>query len=182
MAAPGVRWAYSNVGYLLARRHLEAVEDAPLATLLDREVLGPTGCTDTHLSEGPEHLPHLPNSAGYDFRWVYHGCLIGPPHDAIRMLDGLLDHVLPPASIATMTDGRPLGGPIPGRPWTTAAYGLGVMCGAMNGAPVIGHSGAGPFSTCALYRGPAGTAAAFSTRPTEASTEWAVARAITPRA
>ncbi|MEM7644224.1 MAG: serine hydrolase, partial [Pseudomonadota bacterium] len=116
----------------------------------------------------------------YDFGWVYHGCLIGPPQDAVRMLDGILGGLLSPAARAAMANGRRLGGAISGRPWSEARYGLGLMCGKARGIPVAGHSGAGPFSTCAIYRGPAGTAAAFTTRPSEASAEWAVTRVVAP--
>ncbi|MEM7491185.1 MAG: serine hydrolase domain-containing protein, partial [Pseudomonadota bacterium] len=176
-AAPGAAWAYSNVGYLLARQHLERLEDAALATLLQREVLDPAGCRATRMATGREVLPHLPASAGYDFGWVYHGCLLGPADDAVRMMDAVLGGLLSPTAL---TDGRWLGGGIPGRPWTEARYGLGLMCGDMRGTAVTGHSGGGPFSTCAVYAGPRGIAAAFSRHPSEASAERAVARIVTP--
>jgi hypothetical protein len=92
------------------------------------------------------YWPHLRT---YDPLWVYHGCLIGPPADAVRLLHAILEgELISPASLAGML-GRftPLGGALPGRPVTEQGYGLGFMIGRMGEAGrVIGHNGSGPGS------------------------------------
>ncbi len=46
-----------------------------------------------------------------------------------------------------------LGGPIPGRPWATPGYGLGLMIGETNsGHRLVGHTGGGPGSVIAVYQ------------------------------
>lgn len=68
-----------------------------------------------------------------------------------------------------MLDRHPLGGPLPGRPWVTTGYGLGLMLGTMRraGMPqplaVLGHSAGGPGSVGAVYHAPGSgrTVAAF---------------------
>jgi hypothetical protein len=65
-----------------------------------------------------------------------------------------------------MLTAHPVGGPWPGRPWRSGGYGLGLMIG--EGEPpglYIGHTGAGPGSTAAVYqRSPGGkrTVAVFA--------------------
>lgn len=49
---------------------------------------------------------------------------------------------------------HPLGGPIAGRPWRSAGYGLGLMIGTgETGAGYVGHTGGGPGSVAAIYQG-----------------------------
>jgi CubicO group peptidase (beta-lactamase class C family) len=174
-------WAYSNVGYLHARRALERASGLGLDALLAREVLAPAGLARTRLARGLEDLPHLPGLAGYDFGWVYHGCLLGPPSEAAAMMDAILGgRLLDGAGLAGMRDVLALGGAVPGRAWTRHGYGLGLMSGEMAGRPAEGHSGGGPGSTCAVYRIGARTVAAFSTAPSEAAPERAALRAAPP--
>ena len=46
-----------------------------------------------------------------------------------------------------------MGGPIPGRPWMTPGYGLGVMQSSIEGGySLCGHTGCGPGSVIAVYR------------------------------
>lgn len=52
-----------------------------------------------------------------------------------------------------MQAARALGGAIPGRPWVTTGYGLGVMQGSIDGGfTLCGHTGCGPGSVIAVYR------------------------------
>ncbi|MHC8411639.1 hypothetical protein ACYZTR_16265 [Pseudomonas sp. Hz4] len=52
-----------------------------------------------------------------------------------------------------MQTARVLGGPIPGRPWMSAGYGLGLMQGTVAGGLILnGHTGGGPGSVVAVYR------------------------------
>lgn len=63
---------------------------------------------------------------------------------------------LPAAFLCEMLAPHPVGGPVLGRPWWTADYGLGLIIGVGDtGATYIGHSGGDPGSTAAVYqRGP----------------------------
>ena len=177
---PGARWSYSNFGYLLARIEIERRAGTGLADLLRAEVIAPLDLADVRLAEGTERLDHLPGSARYDFGWVYHGCLLGPAASAARFVDAALGgDLLSAQSRAALTARRPLDAVVPGRPWTRTGYGLGLMSGAMGAAgPAAGHSGRGPFSTCAVYRFTriGRTVAAFSRAATEAVPERAAGR------
>ena len=152
---PGAGWAYSNVGYLYAREAVEAAAGLPLAAALREWVLDPLGLDGVRLATGRTDFAEVfwPHLRGYDPRWVYHGCLIGPPADAARLLHAVLNgELLSSAALQEMT-GRytPLGGALPGRPVTAQGYGMGFMVGAMGEAGrVIGHNGAGPGSVNAV--------------------------------
>ncbi|MCY1552074.1 hypothetical protein D9M68_884490 [compost metagenome] len=90
----------------------------------------------------------------YDPGWVYHGLLVGPLAEAALLLDRLLaGHLLPQALLRDMQTVRTLGGPMPGRPWVSPGYGLGLMQGPEGGGLTLsGHTGAGPGSVVAIYR------------------------------
>jgi len=53
-----------------------------------------------------------------------------------------------------MTKAHALGGALPGRPWQTTGYGLGLMIGHSEAGLALGHSGAGPGSVSAVYHFP----------------------------
>jgi CubicO group peptidase (beta-lactamase class C family) len=156
------RWRYSNVGYLLARRQVEAAAGAPLGTALKTLVLEPLGLGErVRLAETPADMAAtaLPPPAGYHPGWVYHGCLIGPVAAAARAMAGVLGGLLGPEATAAMAAAIPVGGALPGRPWRRTGYGLGLMLGTMADADgvmtsALGHSGGGPGSACAVYRFP----------------------------
>ena len=172
--APGEGWAYSNVGYLLVRRHLERVEDEPLEAVLRRLVLAPLALERCRVAATVDDMRRIayPPAHAYDPRWVYHGCVVGPVRDAALALHHLLHGtLLSTASRAALLDRHPIGGPIAGRPWQSHGYGLGVMMGSMgsqaaDALEVVGHSAGGPGSVGAVYsrRTPGGprTAAAFA--------------------
>ncbi len=141
---PGKGWAYSNIGYMLARERIEAAAECDLGTLAGR-YFG-EGLTTFRLARSPSDFAGVPGADGYHPGWVYHGCFMGTPPDAVRVLSRVLP-VLEGAPVIT------LGGPLKGRPWVETGYGLGVMAGCVEGAGrVVGHSGSGPFSSCAIYR------------------------------
>jgi hypothetical protein len=85
--------------------------------------------------------------------------------------------VLPPELLTEMTTSHAISEePLPGRPWQTTGYGLGLMIGRMASAGIVmGHSGAGPGSVSAIYhfrdRPRACTVAAFATRDHEGMAE-----------
>ena len=164
---PGQGWAYSNVGYLLVRELLEHAAGQQLGPVLNRLVFEPLGVTGVALAREPADLAATAwgNSAGYHPGWVYHGLLIGPAGSAALLLHRLLSGaLLPPPLLAEMLTTHPVGGPIPGRPWQVASYGLGLMVGVgAGGATCVGHTGGGPGSAAAIYQSrPGRTAAAFA--------------------
>ena len=171
---PGRGWAYSNIGYLLVRELIEDATGQDIGTALDRLVLAPLGISGVKVASEPADLSETAwgNPAGYHPGWVYHGLLIGPAASAVLLLHRLLGGaLLPPALLSEMLSPHPVGGPIPGRPWQTAGYGLGLMIGVGDaGASFMGHTGEGPDSTAAIYQqarvprdgGPRRTAAAFA--------------------
>ncbi|WP_460142004.1 serine hydrolase domain-containing protein [Pseudomonas sp. S2_E01] len=153
---PGTAWRYSNVGYMWVARLIERLTGQPLEEALIQQVFSPLGLTRVRLVQTPEDLSdvHPPTMATYHPRWVYHGLLVGPLDEAARLLDGLLaGRLLPPSLLEAMLDAIVLGGPIPGRPWATPGYGLGLMIGETNsGHRLVGHTGGGPGSVIAVYQ------------------------------
>ena len=171
---PGEGWAYSNVGYLFVREWIECTSDRELDPALDELVLSPLGISDARIVREPAQLEASAwgNSSGYHPGWVYHGLLVGPAISAALLLHRLLGgDLLPPWLLAEMLTPHVLAGPVPGRPWRTAGYGLGLMIGTdETGASYVGHTGGGPGSTAAVYQripdlpgvGPRRTAGAFA--------------------
>ncbi|MDI1288080.1 MAG: serine hydrolase [Reyranella sp.] len=170
---PGDGWAYSNIGYLMVRRLIEATTAEDLASTMARLVLQPLGIEGVRLAERREHLSTVAmgDVQDYDPRWVYHGLLVGPLRSAALLLDRLItgDH-LPPDLLSTMHQAHSVGGSLAGRPWQSPAYGLGLMIGGVNvgidgGMTIAGHTGGGPGSVIAVYHRTDGrprTAASFS--------------------
>ena len=166
---PGEGWAYSNVGYLLARRAVEQAYGAGLKQALGDLVLAPLGLRSSRLVETPADMRStaFEGGHGYDPGWAFHGFVVGPVVEAALALHRLLrGDLLAPASRAALLDRQPIGGPLQGRPWMTTGYGLGLMMGAMQRPgmaqplQVIGHSAGGPGSVGAVYAAPDGRAAA----------------------
>lgn len=183
--APGDGWRYSNVGYLLVRQIIEKAVDRDIGSALRYLVFDSLGLDSVWLATSPRDLVKTAwgNDTGYDPGWVYHGLLIGTPADAVRFLHSLLSGVVLPADLlAEMTTRHPIGDePLPGRPWETIGYGLGLMIGRMTSVGLaIGHSGGGPGSVSAVYHfsdvpTPC-TVAAFGRGDNEGRTEHEVAR------
>ena len=180
LPAPGA-WAYSNIGYLLARRAIESPQERRWRRLRTR-LLEPLGLAATRLAEHPGEMDALALPApGYDPGWVYHGCLLGPVADAAAMLAGILaGPLLSPGSRRALLDAIPVGGRLSGRPWLQAGYGLGLMTGRMQSrdGPLVaaGHSAGGPGSGGAAYRFPdlpdAPCVAVFGRGDAAAACEW----------
>lgn len=179
---PGQGWAYSNVGYLFVRRLVEERTGAGIGEALHELVLAPLEVPGVRLARLPGDLAMTAwgNAAGYHPGWVYHGLLVGTPAEAALFLDRLLaGRLFPAALLDAMRQPRALGGPVPGRPWRTAGYGLGLMIDVASPRGLcIGHTGGGPGSTAAAYYFPdlvpPCTAAAFAPIDDEAIVERAV--------
>jgi len=153
---PGHGWAYSNVGYLLVRNLIEEATGASLGPALEQLVFRPLGIFGVTVAREPADLDATAwgDVRHYHPEWVYHGLLVGPASAAVLFLHRLLDGgLLSPDLLTEMQAAYPVGDAIPGRPWRTAGYGLGLMIG--QGEPpgkYVGHTGGGPASTSAVYR------------------------------
>ena len=184
--SPGTGWRYSNVGYFLIGRLIERVTDLALEEAVSRCALTPLGLSSVRFAKTRSDLQnsHLGNPSNYDPAWVYHGLLIGPISQAALFLDRLLaGHLLSPGLLQEMQTEKTLGGPIPGRPWITPGYGLGLMQGSIEGGFTLrGHTGCGPGSVIAVYRICDGNASAccagFETGVNEGAVEAHVVRRL----
>lgn len=154
--SPGTGWRYSNVGYWLIGRLIERLTDQTLEEAVLQRALAPTGLSNVRFAKTRADLQAsiLGSASTYDPAWVYHGLLIGPVSQAALFLNRLFcTDLLPTALLQDMQKARIVGGPIPGRPWITPGYGLGVMQGAIAGGYTLcGHTGSGPGSVIAVYR------------------------------
>jgi CubicO group peptidase (beta-lactamase class C family) len=168
---PGQGWDYSNIGYLFVRELIEETAGADLKTAIASLVLHPLGIVETRIVQTRADLAGVAMGPARSYHpgWVYHGLAAGPLRDAALLLDRLMTGaLLPPRLLEAMCDAHPAGGPFPGRPWKTGAYGLGLMIPVLSGGnnKVMGHTGAGPGSVVAVYRQPEAaprfTAAAFA--------------------
>lgn len=162
--APGSNWHYSNVGYMLVGRLIEQLTGLSLEQAVTQRVLIPLGLVGVRFAKTPTDLADSAtgSACNYDPAWVYHGLLIGPVSQAALFLDRLLGtDFLPDELLEQVQSARALGGPIAGRPWATAGYGLGVMQGSVDGGPALcGHTGSGPGSVIAVYRAVEGDSSA----------------------
>ena len=153
---PGQGWGYSNVGYLLVRQMIEEASGLALDAALERLVLRPLHVRGALLARVPADLDATAwgNARRYHPGWVYHGLLVGTASSAAVLLHRLLaGHLLPSDLLLAMQEAHQVGGAVPGRPWTQAAYGLGLMVG--RGDPpgqYMGHTGGGPGSSAAVYQ------------------------------
>ena len=187
--APGAGWAYSNIGYLLVRERIEQATGTSLAQALRATLFEPAGLASARLATVPGDFGdvHWPDARTYDPRWVFHGCVTGTAVDAARLVHVAAEgRLLSQEWREAMLRALPIGGAIPGRPWTSCGYALGLMSGRMGDAGrAIGHTGGGPGSVCAVYHFPdleiPVTAAAFLSGADEGRVETA-ARDLARRA
>ncbi|MEK1939995.1 MAG: serine hydrolase domain-containing protein [Pseudomonas sp.] len=183
---PGKEWRYSNMGYLLVGGLIERLTDLALEDAVTQRALMPLGLSHVRFAKTREDFDriHLQNTSSYDPAWVYHGLLAGPVSQAALFLDRLLcGALLPMELVRDMQAERALGGPIAGRPWVTAGYGLGMMKGSIEGGfSLSGHTGCGPGSVISVYRISNGNAsaccAAFETGSSEGAVEAFVAQRL----
>jgi CubicO group peptidase (beta-lactamase class C family) len=153
---PGDGWRYSNVGYLFIARLIERTTGLSLADALAQRIFSPLGLSGVRIAQTHADLAdvNMGRATDYDPGWVYHGLLAGPLAEAALCLNRLLTgDLLPPSLLRQMQTVRTLGGPIPGSPWTSPGYGLGLMHGGVEGQRMLsGHTGAGPGSVVAVYQ------------------------------
>ncbi|MCR8547913.1 beta-lactamase family protein [Salipiger sp. P9] len=156
--APGQGWAYSNLGYMLAREEIERAAGTDFFSLFKAALGDPLGLDSIALARTRADFARTacPTAGAYHPGWVYHGCLTGTARDAARLLHALFSGALLSApALAQMLEAVPLGGALAGRPWTECGYSLGLMNGrAGDAGRCIGHSGGGPGCVCAVYHFP----------------------------
>lgn len=163
---PGTDWSYSNIGYGLVVRWLEARHGCDLGQILRKGVLAPEPAAQPSIALVPEDLggTEIGNARNYHPGWVYHRLLTGSLASAGLALDGLMEgRLLPAGALTNPSDIWPL--PHHNRPpWIGAAYGLGVMAPTLSmGRQVFGHTGGGPGSQIAVYWRPGRTVVTFGT-------------------
>ena len=152
---PGSGWRYSNIGYLKVRQLIEHTTQMSLELAVRRAVFEPLGVRGTKLARERSDLHGvvMGEADAYHPGWVYHGLLVGPLHEAARLLDRLLGGSLLPAEFdREMRSAHHVGPAISGRPWREPGYGLGLMIEMAGSDGPVGHTGAGPGTTIAVYR------------------------------
>ncbi|POY79746.1 serine hydrolase [Pseudomonas amygdali pv. morsprunorum] len=153
--APGAAWRYSNVGYMLVAKLIERITGLSIEKALARRVFWPLGLTHARLAKTQEDLGEVysENISSYHPGWVYHGLLVGPLSESTVLLNHLLTgQLLLPSLLQEMQHAIVLGGSMPGRPWATPGYGLGLMIGGTkSGHMLTGHTGVGPGGVIAVF-------------------------------
>lgn len=155
---PGKGWSYSNTGYMLLKRVLEAAAGNSFAELIAEHVSRPLGLSQTTPLETPDDL--LPLTPGYshtfaregrpgdvrgryDPGWCATGGVASTADELCRFFEALFGgKLLAPDSLVQMLDATPVPGvDLPGTP----SYGLGIMAipDGRDGA-WYGHGGGGP--------------------------------------
>lgn len=168
--APGSGWAYSNIGYQKVRDLIEDAHGDDLGVAAQALVFDPLGVVGARLAMRPLDLAGIEMGADrrYDPGWVYHGLFVGPLSAAAALLDRLMVPASSPLSESSLIAMRETYAlqQYATPPWTTPAYGLGLMCSATkHGWAVEGHTGGGPGTHVAVYRRTDGrprTVAAFA--------------------
>jgi D-alanyl-D-alanine carboxypeptidase len=157
---PGLGWHYSNIGYMIVRQLLEAVQAAPLAAIVQSIICAPLGLRATTVLTSDAQLQSLtfglspalgtaehPGNVAqhYHVGWVAHGVVASTMQETAQFVDALFaGHLLSPALLREMTTFSPL--PVmPDRPWVRPGYGMGIQIDhGWPAGPLYGHSGEGP--------------------------------------
>jgi CubicO group peptidase (beta-lactamase class C family) len=146
---PGIRWSYSNTGYILLGRVIEKVSGEPLGTFLARRIFTPLGMDHSFYELDPSD-PRL--ATGYSTFALSEPEVIGPeahgwlggaggiystPGDLARWDLALIGgKVLKPESYALMTAPRGL------EDGKLTEYGCGLSIKTQGGRQVLSHNGA----------------------------------------
>lgn len=157
---PGQGWRYSNIGYLVVRRLLEAVQQAPLAAIVATEICAPLGLAAMKVLTRDEELRPLVFAPSvelgseehpvavaerYHLGWVAHGVFASTVEETAAFVAALFaGRLLAPNLLREMCTATPL--PVmPGRPFRRPGYGLGLQIDTGWSTMVLyGHTGGGP--------------------------------------
>lgn len=155
---PGAEWSYTNTGYVVLGRIVEAVEGQPFGDVLATRMLDPLGLNHTVMRKPGVEVPAVVSGHasgtplvepgdGYATPYTA-GALASTAVDLVRFWHGLLSgEVLPPSmvrgSFEQMYPMQPL---FPAPPGTEMFYGRGVQLtdapGGQDGpGPMLEHSG-----------------------------------------
>ena len=141
---PGEGWAYSNTGFLLVRRIVDAVAAGGFAGALELDDLSPlVPGWSTEIGEDT-----LDVRGRYHPRWVGHRTLASTHADQRRFWTALVAGDL--CDLARLTESVPIGFDAPG--FVRPSYGLGLMTDP--GWPaglLVGHGGGGPGYRAAAF-------------------------------
>lgn len=138
--APGTRWEYSNVGYLVLGRLIEKVSGEPYARYVETKLLRPLGLASTRYC-GAEPMPGyvqrdtgVARAAGHNLRVVFAaGALCSTVGDLAAWSHALATgRVVRPESWVRMT--TPEG--------ASTGYGYGLIVMEFEGRRMVGHGGA----------------------------------------
>lgn len=168
----GAGFAYSNPGYLLARRALERAGEASFASLVAARIAAPLGLEQTRVVEtradlralapGPSTLLSVDGGLrdvreAYHPGWVSHGVVASTASELARFLHALLaGRVVGAASLRELTALVPVPRGQAGGPWREPSYGLGVMADPASPlGPLFGHNGDGPGHGASAFAAPA---------------------------
>jgi CubicO group peptidase (beta-lactamase class C family) len=164
-AAPGTRWAYSNLGYNILSLVIREVAGEPWDRFLDRRIFAPLGMAATRRLSLTAIVPN--RAAGYvrvqgelrngpvAARDLAAGGLVTTASDLARWAAALdSDTPLRPASRTAMwTPGRLKDGS-PARARGSGGYGFGWMIGEFEGRRLLAHGGSRPGYTAYLAHFP----------------------------
>lgn len=164
---PGEGWSYSNIGYLLLRKVIEAAVRTTFSTAMHRLLFAPLGLTETFIAGALADVTSLtPGFSAYlapqaplqDIRahyhpgWVAHGVAVSTAQEIAMFLESLvLGEVLDPPCLGTML--KAVDVEVDDPCFRCPAYGLGVMIDRQSRhGMMVGHGGGGPgYSTGALH-------------------------------
>ena len=133
---PGERFAYSNPGYWLLKRVIEAESGGTFEAALRTHILDPLGLGSINVAEGifAEDLPRYPSG------WVWHGLLLGSPRDVATFMASEQVSALNRNAVSVP-------GTHPG--WQAPNYAHGLMT---EPGRSLGHNGGGPGYSAACHR------------------------------
>ena len=156
---PGEGWHYSNVGFLLLRKLIEAIFHASLSTAFYNQLFGPLGFHDACVAHTLEDAQQL--TPGYssffekddsleDIRfiyhpeWVSHGVVIASALELSHLFDAIFDgRLISPESLAIMLE--PVNVQVEHPFFQQPAYGLGLMIDEGSRFGILaGNGGGGP--------------------------------------
>lgn len=145
--APGATFRYSNTGYLLLGKVIEAVENQPLNQVLRTRLFNPMGLTNIYLDQYDAYTqvktgawlnPNLYYGDNFisfmSSAWAAGGVVTAPAEFALYAHQLYRGDVLSPASMAALTDDET-------RISVNSYYGLGVIRTEYNGRTYLGHGG-----------------------------------------
>ncbi len=193
---PGSHEAYSNIGYVVLGRVLEAVAGAPYEAVVQQEVLVPAGISRMRIG-GTREVERAPGEVRYEdhagappvrsvfpgegevprpYGWTSLAALdaaggwIGSAIDLVRLMMALDGSRGTPLLSAARRDEMMARPPLPEWAGAPSWFGLGMQVEPVEGGAIWHHGGSMPGTTAEVLRTPGGTTVALlvSSRPADA--------------